>query len=330
MGASLKSWFQNNSDAVAARAFLNVEAGGIFALVYLGSIQSSIMPDEVACELWLGPDGERIFHFHREDDLRYSTYAGGNPRDRKGPDPGRAYLFLRTHNIPWNKLAIRSFAAYFRKAERYAGNFALSGQHPDIAGLLSPANKIPADDLALLHDVVEGRPSIKETIEVGFEERFLAKLALGLGFNLFSYPFLEKSYAVQLRNMLWARDPSEGVEIRGTGYFSERDDIMDPMVSYRGAYVLLMQDLGDTFALSVYTPGGRGLHVSIADQPELWQDACYDTYRTGLVFIVVPQLSRFIGGVSLPNYLAHKRGGFRHHELAAIESYSRSSTPTAE
>jgi hypothetical protein len=227
-------------------------------------------------------------------------------------------------------LAIRSLKAQFPYAQLFPGNFELTGQHLELNDIFTTVNETVVQELEFIRAIPERQAPVRAVIEVGFEERFLAKLALGLGFNILGERFLSTCYSHNLRKMLWNRERKDGVEIKGTGYFGARDKDAEGIMSFNGAYVLAMHAFGEAFGLSVYMPSGQGMHVTISDQPELWQDTSFDSYREGLVFVVIAQLGRFVGPISLTTYIRHKQGTFRHKELADIEALKETAKLTPQ
>jgi HNH endonuclease len=168
----IKNWFRTNDEAIAARQYLDPNASdAIEPLVYLGQIPSLVTDAEEVCEVWLAACGARAFHFRSKDDARYDTYIGGNPINRKS-DPGCALLYLTSRQEIWIKVALRSFAAHFRKVELYSGNFVFPEGSPDWERFKKPDSSVQhyADRI---RPVLNSELEIKIKFQLGFETRFL-------------------------------------------------------------------------------------------------------------------------------------------------------------
>src|SRR6266849_9315440 len=62
-GPFLRSWFFNNYRAENARKYIDLSVNPIVPLTYLGGVQTDLATDK-SCEMWLGPAGDRVYHFH--------------------------------------------------------------------------------------------------------------------------------------------------------------------------------------------------------------------------------------------------------------------------
>jgi hypothetical protein len=309
-----------NDEALAARQYLDLNSHESFEpLIFMGRVSNiELEPGEV-CEVWLAACGARAYHFHLQDEARFDTYAGGDPIKR-GKDAGRVYIVLTSPNQLWYLLAIRSFVAAFDRAERYAVNFGFPGDAPAIYSVRR-TEEAPPKDLERVRSVMDQEHKNNFAVQAGFEQRFLAKLALGLGANLFGTAFLDTPYAKLLRTALWERDLEKRAKlpVRGTGFFDDSKTAVDDLISWPGAYTLLLLATRDAFVLRFHFPSGRPMRIVISDTPELWANAKFQNYRDGEVFIILPQASKFVGPVSMRKYLGHQLKKKAVPELKAIE-----------
>ena len=320
-GAFLKGFFRTNEDAMAAREYLDLRSdNSILPLIYMGVLEfGSLADDDDVCEIWIGACGERIYHFHLRDEPRYDTFAGGDPIQRK-KDPGRAYLKLTSKNEPWVGLALRSFAKSFAKARRHAVNFEIQGQGP--IRFIEEPDELAQKDLQIIQSLGDGVHKQRIVLDLRFEQRFLAKLALGVGFNVLGPLFLGSTYASRLREALWERDPvARGkIPLRGSGFpYNVPKNVDEEILAWSGAYTILLKIFGSYFVLTLYTPSQKGMHIVISDDPTLWPDAMVKSYRDGQTYLCLPQIPKFIGPIWFPEYLGHRLGASRLEALAELE-----------
>lgn len=321
-GSVIKSWLAKNAETIAYRDFVdlkNPESWMPFA--YMGIDHSLKFRENEICEIWLGPFGEHLYHVHEIDDPRYDSYAGGNPINRRS-DPGRAYLFLTVQEPEKYSLTIRSFARQFKKAHRYAGNFGVAGEG-NMTDFVAPLPGNLVDEHAALAQRSSSGTEWKLRVvyEIGFEERFLAKLARGVGYKLFGESYLDTSYGVATQLALWEKDRSvRGKLIRGVPLMSARLQAVKANTSLPGTYSILLWALADVFALILTLPDGSSLSVVVSDDPALWSAADFDCYREGVMYFVAPQVQTCVGPIALPDFLAHVLGNAPSQPIASLES----------
>lgn len=326
----LKNWFVMNDAAIAGLQFADLDnAESWTPLIFIGRVDIPCLNPGLTCELWLGPSGELAHHIHRADDPRWDGMAGGNPIGRKA-DPGRVHLLL-THDDPRRAaLFIRSARHAFGKATLLPDNFSISdpASFPYLASSLdSVAN---AELTAIKSAALEGGAAARLSIDVGFEQRFMAKLALGLGFNLLGEAFLGTAWAVRCRAVLWESDPSRRADMfAGTPFFAEDSEIRRAAshIALKGAYTFGILALGPNLTLILTLPTGKTLAALISDEPDLWADPSLVDCTWGRIFHLVPQANFFHGPSSMPAVLQHKGRGPSINELAHIESKRRPWTP---
>jgi hypothetical protein len=319
-GPFIKSWFRNNDDALASREYLSLEAhDSTLPLIYMGEVHS-ISTDEEVCESWLGPSGEHVYHFHMRDDERFASYLGGDPIARR-KDTGRAYLALTASHPWWISLALRSFTAHFRRARRYALNFQITADPQDQALVHNP-DEHARTHIAKIGSLGNGPRSLKMNVQINVEARFAAKVARALGYNLFGDRFLATPYAEHLKSAMWEQDDEVrgDIPVQGSGLWATSGSDLAKILAWRGAYSVVLAPTGDLLGLSVFTPSGRSMHVAVSDQPEMWSGVESRYLREGFVYIIAPQAKKFVGPVSLTEYVAHVTGAFRHAGLGDLET----------
>jgi hypothetical protein len=317
-GPFIKSWFRNNHDAVASREYLTLDANdSTLPLVYMGELRVISTGEEV-CESWLGPCGEHIYHFHRRDDERFATYLGGDPIARR-KDAGRAYLALTASHPWWISLALRSFKAHFLRARRYALNFQIPDDQVDNP-FVHATDEEAQHDIEKIQSLGNGPRDVNMSININAEARFMAKVARAVGYNLFGEPFLATPYAGHLKDAMWEQDPerASNIPVYGTGFWGRAGDNTQNLLSWRGAYTVVLLPGKERFGLSLFTPAGRSAHIAVSDTPSFWREV--PELHGGQVYVVLPQAKKFVGPVPLFEYAAHVAGSWKHAALLGIEA----------
>ena len=313
----IKNWFSQNYDFDSAREFVDLKKGSTLPLMYMG-IFEELSSEERICELWLGPCGDPIYHFRNKADERYDSIVGGDFIDLK-KNPGTAYLFIATDNMEWAKTVLFSFKDHFKYSKRIACNLSVIGDLSNSDFFDSPSEK----DKKTIEKLKLYRGQQHKTqfsTQVGFEQRFLCKLALGIGYNLFGEDYLQSNYALELKKGLWEKDPDKRsqLRIRGTSFNYDENDFTK-LICYKSAHLISLLSVGDYLSLGFCLYGKIFSQIAISDEKRFW--ANLNDFSNGIVYLVFPQIKEFLGPYDMPSYLAHKtQNDFKIKELEAIES----------
>ncbi|OAB38318.1 HNH endonuclease [Paenibacillus glacialis] len=116
-GPFIKNWLTSNVKSSEIAKYADISRHPILPLSYFGILDDIKFGDKI-CEMWLGPTGDTIYHFHEPypeiDDISpmvgIPTYA-----KQKDVDPGFSFLFVRSNNPAWHKTIIFSFVEQFKK-----------------------------------------------------------------------------------------------------------------------------------------------------------------------------------------------------------------------
>ena len=321
-GTFIKSWFVTNAEALASQQYLDIASpNSISPLMYMGILNGLNLPADEICEMWVGPCGCHFYHMHQRDDTRWDTYAGGNPMERYS-DPGRVYVAFTTNHPQWVMLTLRSLKANFPRATRYACNLGFSEESAP-QDFVVPLTAEAQREVDLINALPAQR-QMNVPMNVAFEYRFLAKLALALGYKILGSRFLETSYAGHLRAALWEKDYAAraNIPLRGSGFLSGAADTTAEFLAWPGAYMIRFHIIGSDFVLSLQLPSGtKIMHLVMADEPNLWQGKGFEPYRNGVLYLMLPQLARFVGPIGLPEYVVHRTNIARIAELADLERH---------
>ena len=321
-GAFIKSAFLalDQGTSPALRAYVDPRiTTTTLPLSYIGVLDGVAKSADETCELWIGACGVQYFHLHQRDDSRWDSFTGGNPIARN-TQPGRVFIIFTTAQADWFNLALRSGMKHFPKARRYGVNVELRTKPGAVEFLhqMDDSAKAEAAQISAL-------PNEKQTmqrLDVAFEQRFMAKLALGLGHNIFGVEFSRSDYAQKLRDFMRAQTPAERAEfdLRGLNYLEGGKDPTSEHIAFKGGFTIRIMAAKNELLLSVNLPSGRVVHLVMADSPALWADDRFRLYQYGAVFIVVPQVGRFAGPIKLADYVTHRLGRVAVPELEAIEA----------
>lgn len=326
-GAFIKSWMGNAERAAGSREYLSrsLPGRGILPLDYLGRLQDAPISSDQVAELWSGPCGANIIHIRPSDSNDdWATYAGGDPRTKK-PMAGRAYIVLTSEEPFWIVVSLASFKAHFKKAERLVVNMNVPPQWFGSFKNVDRTNKMQLDDMRVVDEVIAaGRAGqfIRARVSISRDlgNRFLAKLALAIGYKLLGEPFLDTDYAEVLRRAFREADfeKRKRLPVRGTGYLHSHGDLgVGKPPSWPGGWVLLIKVANHGLILSVVSPSGTSMNVLVCDKPELV--ARLDpAFLDGQIWLTVPAVGEAVGPIPLPDYLAYQLNETPVPELSAL------------
>lgn len=316
----IKNWFSQNYNFDLAREFIDLEKGSMLPLIYIG-IFSELCSNEKDCELWLGPCGDKIYHFRNKNDGRYDSIVGGDFINIK-KNPGTAYLFIATDNMDWTKTVLFSFREHFKYSKRIAGNLSVDGDLSNKDFFETPSDE-EKQMIEILKQYKEQLHKAQFSTELGFEQRFLCKIALGVGYNLFGESYLENSYALELRKGLWEKDPQKRSQLKIIGTnFRYDENTFKELLCYKSAHLISLLDVGEYLSLGFCLYGKIFTQIAISDEKHLWDS--YKEFSDGIVYLIFPQINEIIGPIDLPSYLAHKtEKDFKIKELEELEKRRR-------
>lgn len=217
-----KDWLVFNHLKSQAYAFFNPKAPTSLPLHYMGHsvINPPHMVDGEICEYWLGPLGEQIFWI-RPDDEKLYWYAGGNPRTVK-KQKTRAYFIFAERSLKNFELALLSFKDAFEgKPVKKIMCTRLDEENilPRI-GFSNP-DDIDQERIEFFLESVRGgkEQHCKYHKNVFAENRFIAKLALGILHCLFNKSKFSSEYMEELYKGLWYRTGDNTPKFLVQGHF---------------------------------------------------------------------------------------------------------------
>ena len=314
-----KSWIVSNRLRDAAYASFDPNANIGLPLLCLGT--SDLTPPGLdptkTCEAWLGPLGERIFWIRPKDDRLY-WYMGGNPRTTKD-STSRAYYTFSERSPSDPRMTWKAFRDSFsgRPVTKIMCT-AVSGANPADIGFSAP-DELDEERIKYFLDSCEAKNTgnIRLSINAKFDHRFLAKIAIGIGYSLFGRPALESAYGDTLFKALWQRESDDPSDIQGvTPLTHQGDPQFLQLTGDNSAVTLMIMPSPEGVAINLNI--GAALHwtVKCADLSVVTREAMAEI-QGGQVITLYRQLQ---WGKELPlmDYVAHKSGAKENPHLSAI------------
>lgn len=302
-GPFIKSWFTHNHRSQNSLKYVDLENGATVSLSYMGQMELSFC--ERICDFWLGPTGDRIYHFHlpypEEPDV--SPMVGRPSFARSNQvDKGFAFLFICAKNKVWWPTVVHSFIDQFEGSNLYLGN----GPTPQGG----PFEDIPST-LAALHEQLKLLNSQyhKVGVRIGthYGSRFIVKIALGLGALILNPAFINSSDADLLRQALWCKKIAdiEKMQIFGANLLSGRNEIKR-YLGWDGVHLIVLFPTRSDVALSLILYGQQEATIKITSDPAHWSGKIP---QDGSIYVIVPGLRKYAGPIDLPTYIAWKING---------------------
>jgi hypothetical protein len=312
-----RGFFQNASESNSWKYCFNYDAAGgnVYPLLYFGASQELDLDDDEEAELWLAPDGGTVWHIHQRRSFEADTMAGGDPVAGRKEKTGRVYSFNASQHPYWMMSNFKSVVARFKNSPIFLGADSNIEAHLPThrsSGAFCKKDAVAiAERDAIVSLLNQKRPLWSQVkLDMLFDIRFLAKLALGFGHKLLGQSFEELEYTKRLRSVLWARrETLQSIEapVRMQTYFGGLNDLSHSMLAVPGGLLFTVVGLREGLVLSIVFPSGRRVQVSITD-PSV--DAKSSDIVAGIsdrVFVSVPQLNSTVGPKSLLEYIAWKR-----------------------
>ena len=171
--------------------------------------------------------------------------------------------------------------------------------------------------------MIEERRLLNNALQMDllFDVRFLAKLAVAFGFKLLGDGYGELLYTQTLRSLLWTRrvnlDAAEH-QVRMKPYFAGLQDYSFKHISFPHGFVFLIKVFKEGVILGIVFPSGHYAQVSITDSTiDSNAKELFGTVQDH-VLVSIPQLKRTLGPISLGEFITWKLGSCKIGELDNI------------
>ncbi len=320
----VKNWFVSNDLASASNAVLDPSNPSAAQFAYFGKDEDFPCPEGWACEHLCGAAGEHIYYVRPDDDDAWWSYVCGNPK-RQVRRKARVYCVLTSQSEFWFHVFYHSIQEAFKHESVYCLTTITNSDDEEV-GLFQP---IPEDDpdikreTEFINQRSDEKRKVNFSIGVNFADRFMCKVALGLGRNLFGEKFLDRPLTEIMSHRLWERDAEERAmyPIYGNPFSWESNEL--PAMDFKASYILILNSGSAGIGLTVQHPSKRISAIKISEHPEDLA-AFYAQYQMGVVFVVTPALRSFIGPFDFMNFIAHLTpSGPKISELEELQSRVR-------
>lgn len=302
-----KNWLVSNWLRHSASAFYDPGQPMGLPLICMGNsdLNPPGLPDGYVCESWLGPLGEQVYWLRPHDEKMFG-FVGGNPRTTKTVETRAYFLFSeRSHKDMFRTWLSFEMAFEGRKVKKVMCT-EIRGADPAEIGFMKPDN---LDSLRI--EYFRSQCAISQTrqnklsIDINFDHRFLAKLAIGVSYCLFGKKVLETDYAKELQKGLWHREGDDHPMMRGRPMFAEEGDpLFNSLIGFPNAVTItiLLSSEGVSLNLNI----GAKLNWTVLCVPQYILTAEEKAkIGDGRIMILVRSLKKCVY-LTLPEYLAHK------------------------
>jgi hypothetical protein len=225
----------------------------------------------------------------------------------------------------WLRVGLRSFAQKFTDETRmvWGVNYppATKQKYDDTFGPWPDADHERIVERYVECEGPDRKPTLKISVYLDFEHRFMAKVALGMGLKLLGDDYLDSPWAKHLRDTLWA----QGVEqekLAPVGAGALGGSPPRTPVTWPGGIAIGLVEVFDRLVL-LFDVYGASYSVVVSDEPERWRN---DTrVRDGLVWVLIPQREFIVGPLSLGEFACHVGGARPIPALMQAETWRLSS-----
>ena len=307
-----KSVFANGYIAAAYWKQADIRTNPTLPLTFMGRETTIVSPDGRVCDMWLGPTGDKICHFHHPYPsglLTPPTIELLSFKRYPSIDRGYAILFFRTNNPEWYHTVIHSFINKFKKSDLYFG----SGPN-----LGDPFKDIPLE-LREFHQYLldyDEPHTLRLELDPNSGARFMAKIALGLGALFLNDSFALSKSANNLRSMMWSKDAKErgSIAVRGAGMFSEQTKFLD-WFGWDKTHIILMNIADTTLFLSTILFGEEKRIICMSNDPTHWQGKM----DKEMIYVIAPFLQAYVGPLDIGEYVGWKDNAMPSPRLDALK-----------
>lgn len=311
-----KSWTVTNGLVTAAHKLYDGTNEIPLPLMCMGPIElpGISMPEGYLSESWIGPSGETMIWLRRRDDSLY-WYVGGNPRHRG--EPSTVYWFPTSDDPTRLRVGLQSLFAAFKNRKRARKVMGIACDGLPGSGLLQGFNAPDAIDVANIAAIRSQfeRFHVKAHWNLRFDDRFICKLALGVGYGLFGDAFASTDNAYELRKGCWPKNQGR-IRVRGVSTLGVSNPILDRCASYPGAVALVVALIDDGYVLMTSIDGAKPSIVWLAHAS--LSSPVVDS-SDGYALLLFPSIREYVE-TTFVGLVGHRSGAFQDPALSSMDA----------
>ena len=197
---------------------------------------------------------------------------------------------------------------------------------PRIVERLAPETPISGADRVYVEPIWRQQTQdLHQTWNIDCGSRFRAKLALGFGHALFGSAFSARPYEKMLRRALWYGQRSANAPplIEGKGFWDPQDAFLTRYFTHTGAFTLLFSRTPQGAWLSAFMPDGMYTTTLILPGDQMLPSDRFRAFSDNFVVVLYPALDRFVGALSLFEFMRHRSGEAPVPELVDIQTLQK-------
>lgn len=314
-----KSWCVTNALTAAARRLYTGSTDEPLPLICIGRIRipGLVLESDQIVENWIGPSGETVIWLRTHDE-RLIGYSGGNPIDKK-KKRSTAYFFPTSQNKTRWQIGIASFFRMFRshRVRKILGIKVLGAAgNEQFPGFEAWSKGDEKNVTAIMAKLKSGSVSGQIEVHERFDQRFIAKMALGIGYSLFGEQYLDTDMSRQARMTCWPTNGKPG-NTRGRTTFAARlDPHLSEAIGYPGAIVLAVVKGDSSYSLIVTIDQELPFMVELA--PSQFSSH-FISNNESYVLVLCPSLGKAME-MTLAELVSHSSGIHKHPGLQLIDA----------
>ncbi|MGF1689694.1 HNH endonuclease [Photobacterium kagoshimensis] len=251
------------------------------------------LKDDEVCEYWLGPLGEQVFWVRPHDEQKY-WYSGGNPRTVKKVR-SRAYFMFSERTLKAPQISWYAFKDAFcgKKVDKIMCT-QIQGADPKSIGF-TDATELDNERIDYFHENCSNGQERNNQVAMNldFDVRFLAKLALGIAYVYFGKSALQGTEAEELYKALWLKPDAPKPKIKGTSVHNQSDTFLKEQCGIDYGTTISLLPTSGCVALNLNINRKLNWVINCADFKQLKQ-SLIGCLGLGLCFFLIHLLIIFV------------------------------------
>lgn len=313
-----KSLIINMFRSTVANKWIRPENNTIAPLSYMG-VNKDIKYNNNICEVYLSPSGDSIYHFHEpyphEDEMTGVVGVPPTVKNKKF-DNGFVFILMRTNNPVWWPTVLLSIIDSFKNSILYMGNAPVpkinKGNFAEIPNELKSLQE-------QLFNIPSNIHNQRMTHSIDSEQRFNAKLGLSIGASFLNNDFIDSEDANILRSFMREMDKEKRkkIPVKGSGILGGNWAQVKKYLSWEYGHILLLNIIDDKLSLYMNYYGELSTIIQISENRSHWEGKIDSE---GILYVLVPEKQKFVGPMTLYEFLLHKQREKLNNELDELEN----------